>query len=108
MAMVGDFLKNGGCEIEKSEDNSNPFAKINIEEQEIDDDPEDFFNGEKDAQEEEDVFSLEDMDNSEADTDSEYEDVEEYEHQIYWLYLCYIFLLLDLLNSILCISIVNT
>ena len=73
MAMVEDFLKNGGYDVEKSEDNSNPFVKI--EGQERHDDPEDFFNGERDAEEEEDVIYLEDMDD--FDTDSEDEDVKE-------------------------------
>ena len=70
-----DFLKNGDYDVEKSEDNSKPFEKINIEGQERHDDPEDFFNGERDAEEEEDVIYLEDMDD--FDTDSEDEDVEE-------------------------------
>ena len=53
MAMVEYFLRNGGYEIEKSEDNSNPFKKINIEGQERHDDPEEYFNSEKDNEEEE-------------------------------------------------------
>ena len=53
MAMVEYFLKNGGYEIGKSEDNSNPFEKIIIEGQERHYYPEEFFNGEKDTEEEE-------------------------------------------------------
>ena len=71
MALVEEFLTNGGYEIEKSEDNSNPFAKINIEEQERQHYLEDYFNGEKDAEEEEDVLYLEDVDDSEADSEDE-------------------------------------
>ena len=67
--MVKDFIINGGYEIEKSEDDSYPFAKINIEEQERNADAEDYFNGENDAEEEKDVIYLEDVDNSEADGD---------------------------------------
>ena len=48
--MVENFLKIGGYDIEKSEDNSNPFKKINIEGQERHDDSEDFFNGERDTE----------------------------------------------------------
>ena len=73
--MVEYFLKNGGYEIEKSEDNSNPSEKINIEGQERHDDPEEFFNGEKDTEEEEDIIYLEDI--NDFDTDSKDEDVEE-------------------------------
>ena len=51
---------NSGYEIEKSEHNSN------IEEQERQNDLEDYFNGEKDA--EENVIYLEDVDDSEADS----------------------------------------
>ena len=54
--MVEDFLKNGGYEMEKSEDNSNPFKNINVEEQERHDDPEDFFNCERDNEKEEDII----------------------------------------------------
>lgn len=100
MAMVEDFLKNGGYEIQKSEDNSNPFIKINIKEQEIDDDPEDFFNDGKHADEEKDVIYLENVDDSEADTNSEDKDCEEDEHIF--------FLFLDLNDCTLCILIVNT
>ena len=67
--MVKDFIINGGYEIEKSEDDSYPFAKINIEEQERNADAEDYFNGENDAEEEKNVIYLEDVDNSEADGD---------------------------------------
>ena len=56
-----------------AEDNSNPFEKINIEGQERHDDPEDFFNGERDTEKEEDIIYLEDID----DFDSEDKDVEE-------------------------------
>ena len=73
--MVEYFLKYRGYEIEKSEDNSNPFEKINIEGQERHDDREEFFNGEKDTEEEENKIYLEDID--EFDTDSEDKDVEE-------------------------------
>ena len=73
--MVEDFLKNGGYEIEKSEDNGNPFENIKIEGQERKDDPEDFFEGEMYTEEEEDIIFLEDMDD--FDTDSEDEDAEE-------------------------------
>ena len=62
MAMVEDFLKIGGYEIEKSEDNSNPFEKINIEGQERHFDPEDFLNSERETEKEEDIIYLEDMD----------------------------------------------
>ena len=76
--MVEEFLKNGGYVIEKSEDNSNPFTKINIEEQKRVIDDEDYFNGEKDVEdEEEDVLFLEDVDDSK---DSEDEDEEDDEH----------------------------
>ena len=67
--MVKDFIINGGYEIEKSEDDSYPFAKINIEEQERNADAEDYFNGENDAEEEKNVIYLEDVDNSDADGD---------------------------------------
>ena len=83
--MVEDFLKNGGYEIQKSEDNSNPFIKINIKEQEIDDDPEDFFNDGKHADEEKDVIYLENVDDSEADTNSEDKDCEEDEHIFFFI-----------------------
>ena len=56
MAMVEDFITNGEYENEKSKDDSNPFAKINIKEQERNDDVEHYFNGKSDAEEEEDVF----------------------------------------------------
>ena len=67
--MVKDIIINGGYEIEKSEYDSYPFAKINIEEQERNADAEDYFNGENDAEEEKNVIYLEDVDNSEADGD---------------------------------------
>ena len=73
MAIVEDFLKIGGYEIEKSKDNSNPFEKINIEGQERQDDPEEFFNGERNTEKEEDIIYLEDID----DFDSEDKNVEE-------------------------------
>ena len=60
-----------GYEIEKSKDNSNQFEKINIEEQERQNELEDYFNGEKDAEEEEDVIYLEDVDDSEDKDDKE-------------------------------------
>ena len=75
MAMVEYFLRNGGYEIEKSEDNSNPLKNINVEGQERLDDPEEFFNGEKDTEEEEDIIYLEDI--NDFDTDSKDEDVKE-------------------------------
>ena len=84
MAMVEDFLKNGGYEIQKSEDNRNQFIKINNKEQEIDDDPEDFFNDGKHADEEKDVIYLENVDDSEADTNSEDKDCEEDEHIFFY------------------------
>ena len=71
MAMVENFLKNGGYEIEKSQDDSNPFAKIDIEETERVDDLEDYFNGEGVDAKEEDLIYLEDVDDSEADSEEE-------------------------------------
>ena len=59
-----------GYKSEKSEDNSNPIAKINIEEQKRDFDHENYFNEEKDAEEEEDVFYLEaDSENKDEEDD---------------------------------------
>ena len=75
MAILEYFLKYGGYEIEKSEDNGNPFEKIIIEGQERHDGPEEFFNGEKNTEEEENKIYLEDIDD--FDADSEDKDVEE-------------------------------
>ena len=56
MAMVNNFLKSDGYEIEKSENNSNPFEKINIEGQKRHDAPKDIFNGERDTEKEDDII----------------------------------------------------
>ena len=68
--MVEDFIKNGGYEIEKSNDDTNPFSKITIEEHEREEDFEDYFNGESNDEEEEEsnVIYPEDVDDREAGT----------------------------------------
>ena len=76
MAMVEDFMKNGGYKIKVFETETNPFADIIVEETERGD-VDDNERGVVDFDEEEEVIYLDDVDVSDADTEDSGDDADE-------------------------------